>query len=68
MSNGTALEWLINPHSNNSTSAWSIYFGRADRGTGDVYWGVGVRPTFYLDASLDIISGNGTKDNPYVVK
>ena len=59
-------EWTITPQSSSSTNAFSV------TNYGNVYNnyasnGYGARPTFYLKSSVNIIGGNGTFENPYVI-
>ena len=61
-------EWLISPYASDSGYASIL----SSRGYVDAYNSVdydrfAVRPTFYLDSSLKIVGGLGTKDNAYRV-
>ena len=59
-------EWTITPRAYDANYAFSVifpgsmYYDRADVGCG-------VRPTFYLKSTINIFSGNGTIDNPYIL-
>ena len=63
-----ALEWMLSPSTNAPTHVFRIlssggvynYFA-----SGGVY---AVRPTFFLKSTVTISSGNGTIDNPYIIK
>ena len=62
-----AYQWLLAPFSSNSNNARFV----GSRGYVDYGCYVdianGVRPVFYLNSELDIESGEGTKDRPYVL-
>ena len=60
-----ADEWTISRNSDNSTNAFLIYY---TGGTSHdfVYYGyTAVRPSFYLESSVEISGGDGTEQNPF---
>ena len=63
-------EWLLSPYSSRSLGAAYLFSsGHVSLGSSvnvDSYL-FAVRPTFYLDSSLKIVGGLGTKDNAYRV-
>ncbi len=60
------IEWTITPSSNSTTGAFYVnFYGRVH--ANHAYFGYGARPTFYLKSSVNIIGGNGTFENPYVI-
>ena len=65
--NGNFTDWLLAPHSNRDNIVWtgesSIYFV-----DGDVNYRNGVRPVFYLTSDVGVVSGSGSKTDPYVVR
>jgi len=65
--NGSAYEWLLNPNVSRTDYAWAKSTGYVSPAN-TVRFGFGVRPTFYLDPSLGIVSGDGSEGNPYVVR
>ncbi len=57
-------EWAISRNSEDGDHAWLVYYTAA--ATSHIVRAFyGIRPTFYLDSSTKIISGNGTHDNPF---
>jgi len=66
--NGNIVEWLLTPFSDGSDVAFVVEAGLVGDGVGVVYFGVGVRPVFHLTSDLDIVSGLGTKTEPYVIR
>ena len=59
-------EWTITPLSiNDSAYKVSSYLGNVYEDK--VYNGGGIRPTLYLKSSVNIIGGNGSFENPYVI-
>lgn len=59
-------QWLLTPNPGFVFDAWGVYYD------GSVYsslvgYGYAVWPVFYLDSGLTIVSGNGSKTNPYLV-
>ena len=61
------IEWTITPSSNSTTNAFFVNnFGYVSVNL-YAYYGFGARPTFYLKSSVNIIGGNGTFENPYVI-
>ena len=68
-SNGTNTnQWLITPHSSDSSYAWHLdSLGYVNGGYG-VAGAFGVRAVLYLNSELVIETGDGSKDTPYVVR
>ena len=64
---GTTWWWSLSPDRFNGgyASVWSVHSG--DLGDGDVGGVGGLRPAISLVSSTNV-TGNGTSDNPYVVK
>ena len=59
-------EWLISPNASGSSNASGLNSTGFVNATNSVrYSQCAVRPTFYLDSSLKIVGGLGTKDNAY---
>ena len=59
--------WLLTPMLNSSNDAWNISttgLVRSSYYTSTVY---GINPTLYLKSEVEIVSGNGTTDEPYKV-
>jgi len=61
-------EWLISPYPDHSSGAFYVgggfdgfvgYFGLAS---------VSVRPVLYLEHDIKVISGSGSKNNPYILE
>ncbi len=63
--------WTMSPHYWDGFSDWTYMFAVLSNGSfrwADVDWnGPGVRPVINLKANVQISSGDGTKDNPYIV-
>jgi len=64
-------QWSISPAPASNNAAFCISGGDGWNGevvTNDVYLGIAVRPVLYLEASVEVDSGTGTKLDPYVLK
>ena len=60
------VEWTITPNATNSSYAISLYHsGYAYNG--HVSADYAARPVLYLDSSVEVTSGTGTKANPYYI-
>ena len=64
---GKGYEWTLTPRSSDSNNVFSL------RSNGDLinsyaYYGYGSRPVLYLDASVYKIDGDGSLNNPYIVR
>ena len=57
-------EWTISRHSDHTSDAF-IVSELCDVAFGRVYGYRGVRPSFYLESSVEFSSGDGTIDSPY---
>ena len=64
---GTTVWWSLSPDIFGGSHAvfWEVHSGDLDNG--DVFYRAGVRPAISLISSTSV-TGNGTSDNPYVVK
>jgi hypothetical protein len=69
---GKGHEWTITPNSSNSNNVYYLY----SDGTlnnyyiqyiNNAFFGYGVRPVLYLDASVYKTDGEGTLDKPYII-
>ncbi len=56
-------EWTVSRNSDYGYFVWLLSTGYANNS--DVYSNWDVRPTFYLDSSTKITSGDGSKTNPF---
>ncbi len=65
--------WLMTPsylyyyRSDVSTGGPVVYVGNYTHTTSNIGWGVGIRPVISLKPGLGYSSGDGSKENPYVV-
>ena len=64
---GTTWWWSLSPYLFDGVSARVWLVGSGDLGVSDVDVGDGLRPAISLISSTSV-TGNGTSDNPYVVK
>ena len=64
--NGTH-QWLLSPHSSWPTDAWDVVEEYVYYGEEGLYYHTAVRPVFYLNSEATIVSGDGSKANPYKV-
>ncbi len=59
-----AIEWTISRCSNNSTNVFFVFDnGFVGNDYGNIY--NAIRPSFYLESSVEISSGDGTQENPF---
>ena len=64
----SANQWLLTPDPSDSTGAWTVpSAGNVNNGD-NVKSAYGVRPVFFLNSELGIVSGDGSESNPYVVR
>ena len=59
--------WLLTPMLNSSSDAWNISTTGFVRSSYYTSTGYGINPTLYLKSEVEIVSGNGTTDEPYKV-
>ena len=63
---GQGTEWTQSPYSGNSPYVFNLYSsGYVD--INDVVFGCAFRPTLYLDSTVYVITGTGTKLDPYIL-
>ena len=61
-------QWLMSPYSHYHGDAWfAYYFGQVDAGN-PAYFSGFVFPVFYLTSTTSIIDGDGSLNNPYILK
>ena len=60
------IEWMITPRSDSTTSAFIVHY-KGSVISNYAYYGIGVRPTFYLKSSVYVTGGSGTFDDPYTI-
>ena len=66
LNDSSNVQWLMSPSSNNSYGAFYFCFSV---GPGfNVHFINSVRPTFYLTSTTSIIDGDGSLNNPYILK
>ncbi len=59
------IEWTITPDSDTTNWVYSVrYEGEVNLTQS---FTLAVRPVFYLESSVNYVSGNGTKDMPYII-
>ncbi len=58
--------WGVASKSSKIVNAWVVY-NTGNKGNGGLNGNGGVRPVFYLESSVKLTSGDGTKDNPYII-
>ena len=61
-------EWLMSPHSGNSNFAFRVHSSGYVIHDRYVHLAYSARPVFYLTSTTSIIDGDGTLDNPYILK
>ena len=61
-------EWLMSPHSGNSNFAFRVHSSGYVIHDRNVHLAYSARPVFYLTSTTSIIDGDGTLDNPYILK
>ena len=65
--NGPGYEWTINPSSADANKIFMIMYSGNLGYSSSVVYGFAVRPTIYLDASVYVLDGEGSYDDPYIV-
>ena len=60
--------WLLSPSAKFSECGFDLGWDGSLSGQGLVYGVAEVRPVFYLKSSIQIIDGEGTEHNPYVLQ
>ena len=60
-------QWLMSPYSGSSYYVFLVN-GAGQFSFGDSYYARAVRPVFYLTSSASITDGEGTLNNPYILK
>ena len=63
----SANQWTLSPYSGNATSVFDV----VSRGFVNLYrahYAYGVRPVLFLKSDVEILSGDGTNDNPFVLE
>ena len=58
-------QWTISPYASNDTSAANVSYGGSVYPDDSVDYDSRVRPVLYLKSDVKIVSGDGTKENPY---
>ena len=61
-------EWLMSPHSGNSNFAFRVHSSGYVIHDRYVHLAYSARPVFYLTSTTSIIDGDGTLNNPYILK
>ncbi len=64
-------QWLMSPNSQRSNSVFYVYFSGGYVGHDNYFvsfYGFAARPVFYLTSTTSIIDGDGTLNNPYILK
>ena len=64
--NGNTIQWMLNPIEGDSLAFFVIGNGTIDGE--EVRKNHGIRPALYLNPNVEIESGNGSIDSPYVFK
>ena len=61
-------QWTLTPNSSDSSNVFSVFnLGYVNNLSGANY-SVGVRPSVYLTSNVSISGGDGTMNNPYILK
>ena len=63
---GNGYEWTIGHYSSSWTSVFAVYY-TGHVSTNGASRGYATRPVLYLDSSVYIINGTGSKSDPYVI-
>ncbi len=58
-------EWTISRDSDDTSHAFIVILGTVNSSGVSNYYGYGVRPSFYLESSVEFSSGDGSQGNPY---
>ena len=61
------VEWTISPDSSNSKLVFHVG-GKGDLSFSGATSGYAARPVFYLNSNVEFLQGDGTKENPYILK
>ena len=67
--NNNSYFWTLN--TSNDNKAYYIHSGGGinnDLGNNESLYSYGVRPVIYLNSNVEIVSGDGTKENPYIIE
>ena len=63
---GQGYEWTISPSSSFSNVVFFVdYYGRLSYY--DAIYGYAARPSLYLDSSVYVVDGDGSKSDPYII-
>lgn len=60
-------QWTISSRSDSANVIY-LYSSGTVHGTGNAASDLSVRPVVYLNPDIEVISGDGTIDNPYIIK
>ncbi len=64
---GQGLEWTMTPYSSSTSSNYYInYDGRVNAANPNI--GYAVRPVVYLNSSVYVIEGDGSINNPFIIR
>ena len=61
-------QWTLTPGSYNSNDVFSVNNAGFVRNYGGAFYSPGVRPSVYLTSNVGISGGDGTMNNPYILK
>ena len=62
-----SIQWVLTPRSSCSDNVFSVSnTGFVDYDNANFLYGV--RPSLYLSSNVSIISGDGSQNNPYILK
>ena len=64
--NNGYYSWALTPAS--ATEVWVLNDWSLDKYNASLFYGSGVRPAINLKANVEIVSGDGTENNPYRLK
>lgn len=65
--NGPGYEWTINSSSADANKIFMIMYSGNLGYSSSVVYGFAVRPAIYLDASVYVLDGEGSYDDPYII-
>lgn len=60
-------QWTLSPYSGTEMGVFYVYMSGLVS-NGNAFYSVDVRPVVYLNTDIEVISGDGTIDNPYIIK
>ncbi|MBP3444557.1 MAG: hypothetical protein J6K23_01255 [Bacilli bacterium] len=63
----SANQWTLSPFSYNAINVFYVSSG-GNVDYGNAYYPRGVRPALFLKSDVEILSGDGTNDNPFVLE